>query len=317
MSSTRNLTLTGRIRVDGSSTVYPITEAVAEEFGKDNKNVRVTVGVSGTGGGFKKFGMGEIDVAGASRPIKGVESALCSDNGIEFIELPVAYDALSVVVSPKNTWCKSLTVSELESLWEPVAQRKVMYWSQIRSTFPRSPIRLFGPGTDSGTFDYFTKVVCGKEGASRGDYTASEDDNVLVHGITRDQYALGYFGAAYYSENQDILKAVSIDDENDENGKGPQLPNSENVINGIYQPLSRPIFIYVSRGAADRPEVAAFINFYLANAPELAKEVGYVPFTDRIYQLVRERFEQQIVGSIFTAERSQGDVTLEELLVLQ
>jgi phosphate transport system substrate-binding protein len=236
--------LSGEIKVDGSSTVYPITEAVGEEFQKLHPDVKVVVGISGTGGGFKKFCNGETDISNASRPILQKEIDTCAQNGIEYIELPVAYDALSVVVNPRNDWVACMTVAELKKIWEPDAQGKITRWNQVRPEWPDAPLNLYGAGTDSGTFDYFTEAIVGKAKASRGDYTASEDDNVLVQGVANDQYALGYFGLAYYFENQDKLKAVAID-----NGKGCVLPSEETVRNGTYQPLSRPLFIYVSRKA--------------------------------------------------------------------
>jgi len=306
--------LSGTVKVDGSSTVYPITEAVAEKFGKVAPRVKVTVGISGTGGGFKKFGAGETDISDASRPIKEAEVALCKQNGIQYIELPVAYDALSVVVNPRNTWCKSMTVAELKKLWEPAAQGKIMRWNQIRPNWPNQPIRLFGAGTDSGTYDYFTEAIVGKEHSSRGDYTASEDDNVLVQGVARDQYALGFFGMAYYLENKDKLKAVAIDDEKDDNGKGAQLPSVENVVKGVYQPLARPIFIYVNRKSADRPEVKAFVEFYLKNAARLVREVGYVPLQPSVYRAALLRFQKRMTGSVFGGHGSQVGVRLEDLL---
>ncbi len=306
--------LSGTVKVDGSSTVYPITEAVAEEFGKVAPRVKVTVGISGTGGGFKKFGAGETDISDASRPIKESEVALCKQNGIQYIELPVAYDALSVVVNPRNTWCKSMTVAELKKIWEPAAQGKITRWNQVRDDWPNQPIRLFGPGTDSGTFDYFTEAICGKERASRGDYTASEDDNVLVQGVANDVNALGYFGMAYYLENKNRLKAVAIDDGKDNNGKGAQLPSVENVVKGVYQPLARPIFIYVNRKSADRPEVKAFVEFYLKNAAKLVKEVGYVPLQPAVYKAAQERFRKRMVGSVFGGHGAEVGVKLEDLL---
>ena len=255
------------IKVDGSSTVYPITEAVAEEFGKENKDIRVTVGISGTGGGFKKFCRGETDISDASRPIKASEVTLCKENAIEYIEIPVAYDGLSVLVSPKNTWADSITVSELKAIWEPAAQGVIMRWNQIRPEWPNEEIALFGPGTDSGTYDYFTEVITGKGGASRGDFTSSEDDNILVQGIAGNKNSLGFFGLAYYEENKDKLKLVAVDEEK---GKGPIEPTMETVNNGSYSPLSRPIFIYVNKAALKRPEVKEFVNFYIENTPELS-----------------------------------------------
>lgn len=305
------------IKVDGSSTVYPITEAVAEEFQKKNPKVRVTVGISGTGGGFKKFCSGETDISDASRPIKLSEVELCADNKIGYIELPVAYDGLAVMVNPKNTWAASMTVNELKKLWEPAAQRKVTRWSQIRAGWPDKEIHLFGAGVDSGTYDYFTDAIVGKEHASRGDYTASEDDNVLVQGIATDPLALGFFGLAYYENNKDRLKLVAIDDENPKNGDGPILPTFDTVKNATYQPLSRPIFIYASKKEADRPEITAFVNSYLTDGRALVREVGYVPLSDTVYELGLKRFEKRTVGSVFGGKGSQVGVTLESLLAAE
>lgn len=293
------------IRIDGSSTVFPITEAIAEEFQKVHRDVRVTVGISGTGGGFKKFGRNEIDITNASRPIKETEIKLCQENGVEYIEIPVAYDGLAVIVNPQNTWCNELTVSDLKKLWEPEAKDKIMKWSDIREGWPDERIHLYGPGTDSGTFDYFTEVICGKAKASRSDYTASEDDNLLVQGIARDVYALGYFGLAYYEHNKDILKLVAIDDENDENGKGPILPSFETVISGTYQPLARPVFIYIRKESASRPEVEEFVKFYLKNAKVLAREVGYIPLPNELYELLLKRFENRVTGTVFSSEEAR------------
>lgn len=303
------------IKVDGSSTVYPITEAVAEEFQKAEKNkVRVTVGISGTGGGFKKFCAGETDISDASRPIKPTEVELCQKNRIQYIELPVAYDGLAVVVNPANTWVDFMTVRELKVLWEPDAQGRITRWNQIRPGWPDKEIHLFGAGVDSGTYDYFTEAIVGKEHSSRGDYTASEDDNVLVQGIATDKYALGFFGVAYYEENKDRLKIVPIDDEKDDNGKGPMEPTFENVTRGYYQPLSRPLFIYVNKTSADRPEVQRFIKFYLTKGAALTKEVGYIPLPPKAYDLALRRFEKRIVGSIFGGAGSQVGVKIEDLL---
>jgi phosphate transport system substrate-binding protein len=308
--------LEGSIKVDGSSTVFPITEAVAEEFMKTNPGVRVTVGVSGTGGGFKKFGAGETDVSNASRPIKSSEGDAAKEKGIEFIELPVAYDALSVVVNPKNDWVDHLTVEELKKIWEPAAQGKITNWNQVRPGFPDKPLKLYGAGTDSGTFDYFTDAINGEEKASRGDYTASEDDNVLVQGVSQDVNALAYFGLAYLLENEGKLKAVPIDDGKSDNGDGPQPPTVESVEAGSYQPLARPIFIYVSKTAAERPEVKAFIEYYLANAAKLVREVGYVPLPQEVYDLALERFKAGKTGSVFTGG-SQVGVKLADLLKVE
>ena len=261
--------LSGTVSVDGSSTVYPITEAVAEEFLSVEPRVRVTVGVSGTGGGFKKFAAGEIDINDASRPIEDSEAAEAQSHGIEYLEIPVAYDGLSVIVNPENTWVDHLTVAELQQIWQPGST--VDSWDDIRPEWPAEPIRLYGPGTDSGTFDYFTEAVNGEAGLSRPDYTASEDDNVLVQGITGDQYSLGFFGYAYYVANQSRLKLVPVD-----GGNGPMLPNEQTIQDGTYSPLSRPIFIYLNKTGVQKPEVRRFVEFYLEIAPQLVHEVGYI-----------------------------------------
>lgn len=302
--------LSGAVKVDGSSTVYPITEAVAEEFRKSQPNVEITVGISGTGGGFKKFCVGEIDISDASRPIKAEEAAKAKENSIEFIELPVAFDGLSVMVNPANDWCDHLTVEELKRIWEP--ESKIVNWKDVRKGFPDVPLKLYGPGTDSGTFDYFTDAICGKEGAARSDFTPSEDDNVLVQGIAGDKGALGFFGYAYYVENQDKLKLVAIQDKDGQ----PVAPSEESINTGAYKPLSRPIFIYVSKTAADRPEVQEFVKFYLRNAGTLVKEVGYVPLPDKAYELALARFEARKTGSVFSGG-SQIGVKIEDLLALE
>jgi len=281
------------VQVDGSSTVYPITEAVAEEFQKANKDVKVTVGISGTGGGFKKFCRGETDISDASRPISKKEMDACKEAGIKYIELPVAFDALTVVVNKNNTWLKSITVDELKKMWEPAAQGKVMKWSDVNPKWPNEKLVLFGPGADSGTFDYFTDAINGKEKASRGDFTASEDDNVLVQGVSRDKHALGYFGFAYYVENKDKLKAVPVVGKS---GKAV-MPSLEAVMDGTYQPLSRPIFIYVSEKSLAKPEVRSFVEFYLQHATELVKEVGYVPLTKQNYDVALKNFRNKKLGT--------------------
>ncbi len=293
------------IAIDGSSTVYPITEAVAEEFQKGNKGVQVTVGISGTGGGMKKFVRGEIDICAASRPIKSTEVQQANGAGIGFVELPIAFDGLTVVVNPKNTWCRSMTLAELKKLWEPEAKGKVKKWSDIRPGWPAKEIRLYGPGTDSGTFEFFTEAIVGKAKSCRPDYTASEDDNVLVQGVARDQYALGYFGMAYYEANMGKLKAVSIDDGNDENGVGPIRPESKTVANGTYAPLSRPLFIYVSSKAYQRPDVAKFVDFYLANVKHLCAEVGYVALSDKLYGAAKKRWENRTAGTMYADESNK------------
>jgi phosphate transport system substrate-binding protein len=284
------------IQIDGSSTVFPITEAVAEEFQKANPDIKVTVGISGTGGGFKKFCKGETHFSGASRPIKESEITLCAGNKpkkVEYVALPVAYDALSVVVHPQNTWATSITVSELKKLWEPAAQGKISRWNQIRPGWPNEKISLYGPGSDSGTFDYFTDKINGEEGASRGDYTASEDDNVLVQGVTGDKFALGYFGYAYFQENAGRLKAVAIDAEK---GKGAVSPSPSAIESNTYQPLGRPIFVYVSKDALSKPEVRSFAEFLLQNAPKLVGEVGYVPLKQKGYDLGMANLRKKVTG---------------------
>ncbi|MCB0311182.1 MAG: PstS family phosphate ABC transporter substrate-binding protein [Bdellovibrionales bacterium] len=307
-------TLGGTIKVDGSSTVYPITEAVAEEFGRDHRQVRVTVGISGTGGGFKKFCAGEIDLTDASRPIKDVEISLCSKNSVSYVEIPVAYDAISVVVNPSNTWAQSITTAELKKIWEPAAQGKITRWNQVRAEWPDQPLRLFGPGVDSGTYDYFTEVIVGKSHSSRGDFTSSEDDNVLVQGVKNDRSALGFFGLAYFEENQGSIKALGVDDLNPKNGEGPQQPNLQNVISGKYEPLARPLFIYVRESSLDRPEVKQFVKFYIDNSPVLSKEVGYVPLRDEAYKLAAERLQKKVLGSIYQSTQAKAGMSLEELL---
>ncbi|MFD2246323.1 PstS family phosphate ABC transporter substrate-binding protein [Pontibacter ruber] len=289
--------LTGSIQIDGSSTVYPITEAVAEEFRAEAPDVKVTVGVSGSGGGFKKFSRGEIDLANASRSIKPEEADAAKENNISFVELSVAFDGLTVVVHPENNWVKEITVAELKKIWEPAAQGKIKKWNQIRPEWPDKEIHLYGAGVESGTYDYFTEAIVGKSHSSRGDYTASEDDNVLVQGVSTDPLALGFFGYAYYEENQSKLKAVPVDDQNDANGKGAILPSMETVKDGSYAPLSRPLFIYVNSKATARPEVVEFVNFYLDNAATLSQEVGYIPMPEEQYKEQKAKFQQFASGS--------------------
>jgi phosphate transport system substrate-binding protein len=273
--------LSGTVSGDGSSTVFPLTEAVAEEFQKENPDVQVTVGTSGTGGGFEKFCNDEIDIADASRPIKDSEKQACTGKGIEYVDLTVAKDGLAVVANPENDWAECLTTAELKKIWEPNSQ--VNNWKDVRSGFPNQPLKLFGPGTDSGTFDFFTAEINGKEDASRTDYTASEDDNVLVQGVEGDGGALGYFGYAYYKENKDKLKLLGID-----SGSGCVKPSDETVRNGEYKPLSRPLFIYVKKSSLARPEVKAFVEFYLENINDLVGDVGYTPLTDEDLQAERD-----------------------------
>jgi phosphate transport system substrate-binding protein len=291
--------LSGSIAIDGSSTVYPVTAAASEEFNQYAPNVRIPVGVSGTGGGFKKFCVGETDIQNASRPILPAEVKTCADNKIEYIELPIAYDGLAVVVNPRNTWVDYLTVAELKKIWEPEAQEKITNWNQVRDSFPDKPLKLYGAGTDSGTFDYFTEAIVGKAKSSRGDYQASEDDNVLVTGVAGDEAALGYFGYAYVVENPGKMKLVPIK----ATDTAPAVePSIETVKNASYQPLSRPIFIYVKKEAASRPEVKAFVDFYLSESftPLIqSREVGYIALTDELYQVMDKRFNDGIVGTLF------------------
>tara|TARA_B100002003_G_C14122503_1_gene539958 strand:+ start:507 stop:1535 length:1029 start_codon:yes stop_codon:yes gene_type:complete len=304
--------VSGYVKVDGSSTVYPITEAIAEEFQILHKKVRVTVGISGTGGGFKKFCNGETDINDASRPIKQKEIDLCKKNGIEAIEIPIAFDGLSIVVNPENDWVtEGITARELKSIWNP--DSTVIKWSDIRPEWPDKEMFLVGPDPDSGTFDYFTNAINGEEHSSRSDYTASADDNVLVQAISGEKYSLGYFGYAYYSENKGKLKLVAINDENDENGKGFIKPDPISIGKGTYQPLSRPIFIYVNKNSADRPEIAKFINFSLTEGGGLASEVGYIPLPDNVYNLGLKRFEDRNVDSLFT-DNSKVGVNIETLM---
>jgi len=267
--------LSGNIEIDGSSTVYPITEAVAEEYGKEQPGVRVTVGVSGTGGGFKRFCNGETDISNASRPIKDEEKAVCLEKGIEFFDLKIAFDGLSVVVNRDNDFVDHLTVEELARIFN--AENPAKTWNEVRDSFPAEPIKVYSPGADSGTFDYFNEEILGKKGV-RQDATFSEDDNTLVTGVAGDRNAIGFFGYAYYEENKDRLKVVPIDA-----GAGPVAPSFDTIKNGQYSPLSRPVFIYVSKAAYERPEVKDFVRFYIDNVKELAAEVGYIPLPDEEY----------------------------------
>ncbi len=303
------------IAIDGSSTVFPITEAVAEEFQKRTAGSRVTVGLSGTGGGFQKFCRGETVISNASRPILAAEIQACQLGGVSYIELPIAYDGLAIVVHPANTWATSMTVAELRKLWEPAAQGRMLRWNQIRAGWPDQEIHLFGAGVDSGTFDYFTEVINGKAKSSRGDYTSSEDDNILVQGVSGDQYALGFMGLAYYEENRGRLKLVAIDDEKADNGAGPVAPSLNTVRGGTYRPLSRPLFIYVSVPALSRPEVREFVQFYVDGAVPLIEEVGYVPLAAAEQALVKARFDARTPGSMFDAAAPmQSLISLEERL---
>jgi phosphate transport system substrate-binding protein len=302
------------IKIDGSSTVFPVAEAFAEEFQISKRGkVRVTVGMSGTGGGFKKFCRGETDMSNASRPISTEEMEACRKAGIKYLEIPVAFDALTVVINPKNDWVKgnSLTIADLKKMWEPAAQGRISQWKQVRSEWPAERLMLFGPGADSGTFDYFTEAVMGKAKSSRGDFTASEDDNTLVQGVVNNKSALGYFGFAYYLAHKDKLRAVAID-----GGKGPVLPSIENVVNGTYSPLSRPMFIYVRDSSANRPEVREFVQFMLKQGSNLVSEVGYVPLPQNAYDLAWKHFESRKLGTVFGGHNQVG-ITIEQLLAME
>jgi len=298
------------VKIDGSSTVFPVTEGVAEDFQKAKKNaIKVTVGISGTGGGFKKFCRNETDISNASRPILKKEMEDCKAAGIEYIELPVAFDALTVVMNPKNTFLKQITVEELKKIWEPAAQGKIMRWNQVNPAWPDAPIKLFGAGSDSGTFDYFTEAITGKAKASRGDYTASEDDNVLVQGVAQDVNAIGYFGYAYYAENQKRLKAVPIVEKP---GKPAVEPSETTVLDGSYQPLARPIFIYVNMKSLAKPEVKEFVDYYMKNASKIAKEVKYVPLPAKAYDINQDHLAKGKKGTVFGGVAEVG-VTIEAL----
>jgi phosphate transport system substrate-binding protein len=292
----------GTIKVDGSSTVFPITEAVAEEFQKANKGVKVTVGISGTGGGFKKFCRGETDISNASRPILKSEMDDCAKAGVRYIEIPVAFDALTVAVNPKNTWVTSITIAELKKMWEPAAKGTVMKWKDVKADWPDQPLKLFGAGADSGTFDYFTEAVTGKAKSSRSDFTASEDDNVLVTGIENDRNALGFIPYAYYQPHATKMKALAIDEGK---GKGGVLPSEKTVVDGTYSPLSRPLFVYINVKALDRAEIKSFLDFYL-KSQKLIKEVKYVALPDQAYVIARERIAKKTVGTAFGGHPEVG-----------
>jgi len=287
---------------------------VAEEFQKAQKGkIRVTVGISGTGGGFKKFCRGETDIQDASRPILKSEMEECRKNNIAYVEMPVAYDALTVVINPKNAFLKGLTIAELKKIWEPAAQGKITHWNQVNPAWPNAPLKLFGAGADSGTFDYFTEAVTGKAKSSRGDFTASEDDNVLVQGVSRDVNALGFFGYAYFDENKDKLKAVPI---SWKDGDKPVAPSVSTVLDGTYQPLSRPIFIYVSAGALKKAEVRQFVEFYNKNADKLVREVKYVPLPTAVYADNVAAMSKNRLGTKFGGENKVG-LTIEQLMKLE
>lgn len=297
------------IKIDGSSTVYPITQAVADQFQTAKKNAAtVEVNISGSGGGFMKFCRGEIDIVNASRPILKNEMKNCQDSGVQYMEIPVAFDALTVVIHPDNNWSTSMTVTDLKRIWEPAAQGSVTQWNQINPAWPAEPIKLYGADRDSGTYDYFTEAVVGKVKSSRTDFVKSENDNVLVTSVAGDKYGLGFLGFAYYGENQSKVNPVAID-----NGKGAILPSTETVEDGSYQPLSRPVFIYVKMKSAEKREVKEFVEFYLKNALLLVKEVNFFPLPPRAYSTMLEHFSKKRVGTIFNGTPVIG-LTIDELI---
>lgn len=303
------------VRIDGSSTVFPITEAVAEEFQVSQKGkVKVTVGISGTGGGFKKFCRGETDVQNASRPITASEMKVCADAKITYIELPVAFDAMVVVVNTKNDWVSEISVDDLKKIWEPAAQGKILTWDQVNAKWPKEKLKLYGAGSDSGTFDYFTEAVVGKAKSSRGDYTASEDDNTLVQGVATDKFALGYMPLSYYEENKSKLKALAIvGGPNAPKKNQGVLPSRQTVENGDYFPLSRPLFLYVSANALLKPEVKDFANFYVQNASTLIPEVNYIPLPQKAYEVASTRLTKSVVGTVFGGHAEIG-LKIEDIL---
>jgi phosphate transport system substrate-binding protein len=301
------------VAVDGSSTVYPLSSAIGEAFTKANRNVQVAVSFSGTGPGFRKLCGGQIDVGNASRPITTAEAQSCESNGVKFIELPVGYDGLTVIVNPKNTWADTVTVAELRTLWEPAAEKKVLRWSAVRPGWPDREIPLFGPDVESGTFDYFTDAIMGKPRASRTDYSANTDDERIVDGVASDELALGYLGYGYFDRNRSRVKALSLDDLKDDVGAGPIEPSAANVSRGTYRPLSRPLFIYVNAERLNRPEVKAFVQFYLAQAAGAAERTGVIALTGYASDRVRQRFDKRVSGTMYTAPNS-ANLSLDYLL---
>ena len=297
------------VKIDGSSTVYPIVEAVAEDFQIAKRGaIRVTVGISGTGGGFKKFCRGELDIVSASRAITALEMEACKKTGVQYIEMPIGIDALTVVVNSRNSWSHTMTVGELKQFWEPAAQGKITSWNQVNAAWPDKPVKLYGPGADSGTFEYFTEAIVGRAKASRGDFTASEDDNVLVQGVASDMYALGFFGFAYYIENRNRVHAVAVD-----SGNGGVIPSVQTVEDGSYQPLSRPVFIYVSSQSTGKAEIQEFVKFFMDNAAELVSEVKYFPLAPNIYRTNMENMKNNKLGTVFSGESEVG-VNIEEVM---
>jgi phosphate transport system substrate-binding protein len=299
--------LSGAITADGSSTVYPLTTAVTEEFVRMHPAVKIAVSVSGTSGGFAKFCQGEIDLQNASRPINPEEVAACTRQGVSFIEIPVAYDALTIIVHPANQWVKAMTLQELKKLWEPEAEKKVLRWRDVRTEWPDEPIALFGPGPASGTFDHFTEAVVGVLRASRRDYTATEDDSVIVRGVAANRYALGYVGFSHFAQHSDQLRVVAIEGRNADR-LGAVIPSVDNVHRGAYVPLSRTLLIYVNARSLERPEMSEFVNFYLKQDQDLIRQVAGIPMSARAYELVRQRVANKVPGSLFEAGRDTGDV---------
>jgi phosphate transport system substrate-binding protein len=303
----------GVVHIDGSSTVFPIMSAVASQFQRAELT-KVSIAVSGTLGGFRKLCAGETDVTGASRPITTSESEACGRNGIQFVEVPIGYDGLSLLVNPKNDWARNITVAELKKIWEPAARGNVMRWSQVRAGWPDRELHLYGAGVDSGTYDYFTEAVVGQQHSSRDDYTSSEDDDVLVQDVEKDELALGFFGYMYYAKNKDKLRALAVDDGNPSNGLGPILPSPESVQNGTYQPLSRPLFVYVAANSLTRAPVAGFLNFYLERGWKLVGQVGYIPLPSHAYALGMARVSARTTGSLFGGKGSEVGVSVADLL---
>jgi phosphate transport system substrate-binding protein len=302
--------LSGEIIIDGSSTVYPITELAMQQFAGIAPNVRIQLGVSGTGGGFKKFCAGITDISDASRPIKPDESEICRANGIEFVEIPVAFDGISVIVNPENRWAQCMTVDELKQMWAPDSEGKIVTWKQIRADWPDQPFKLYAPGIDSGTHDYFTAAIVGKEDASRSDYIGSEDDYILMQRVIEEKNGIAYVGFAYYQEYTDKVGVVAVN-----GGNGCVSPSIETITNGIYTPLARPLFIYVRNDRLDRPEVEAFVTFYIDNAADLVQAARYIPLPPRVYELVKQRVVKRTTGSVF--EGIQVGVSIETLLMLE
>jgi phosphate transport system substrate-binding protein len=292
------------ITVDGSSTAYPLADAVAHEFTKANRGTSVNVAFSGTGTGFVRFCRGQIDLANASRPITVDEQKACEAAKVPFVELPVAHDAITIIVNKQNSWAADITVRELRTLWEPAAEKRITTWKQVRAEWPDREIRLFAPGTESGTFDYFTDAINGRAAASRTDYTASGDDEVIVKGVASDELALGYVGYGYYERHLDRLRALAVDDLDERVGRGAIEPNLSNVSRGLYRPLARPLFIYVNAMRAERPEVKAFARYFVRKARELANDAGAIPMMGMAYQLTEQRLQKMATGTMFTAPNS-------------